>query len=237
MQKDKDKWPHDRLLWKRRACSLMKWSTSHLGVSCTSMAIKIKWCPSWSFLYLQVLTMALSFTCTPASWLMTLEATISWIKLVVATLALGSWPKQGFARLRAKIGARECGRMWEWTLTLPNELPFWELESQKTFKTLKNDCKGQNLSPWGILYIIGNLLKCRCPKWARMTHLDIYNTSYGQKKGWESNWQFDFWPQKVGNRPDSFACRWRATRHWKALNEGYNFGLDLILIQGLHKKL
>jgi hypothetical protein len=24
---------------------------------------------------------------------------------------------------------------------------------------------------------------------------------------------------------------------WKALDEGYNFGLDLILIGGLHKKL
>jgi hypothetical protein len=35
-----------------------------------------------------------------------------------------------------------------------------------------------------------------------MTHLDIYNTSYGKKKGQESNWQFDYRPQKVGNRPD-----------------------------------
>jgi hypothetical protein len=29
----------------------------------------------------------------------------------------------------------------------------------------------------------------------------------------------------------------RATYHWKALNEGYNFALDLTLIRGLHKKL
>jgi hypothetical protein len=45
-------------------------------------------------------------------------------------------------------------------------------------------------------------LKCRCLKWARTIHLDIYNTSYGKRKGRESNWQFDSWPQKVGNQPD-----------------------------------
>jgi hypothetical protein len=40
-------------------------------------------------------------------------------------------------------------------------------------------------------------LKCKCLKWAHMTRLDICNTSYGKKKGWESNWQFDSQPQKV----------------------------------------
>jgi hypothetical protein len=68
-------------------------------------------------------------------------------------------------------------------------------------------------------------------------HLDIWNTSYGQKKGWESNWQFDSRPLKVGNRPDFRACRCHATYHWKALDEGYNFALDLISIRGLHAKL
>jgi len=32
-------------------------------------------------------------------------------------------------------------------------------------------------------------------------------------------------------------CRWRATYCWKALNKGYNFVLDLISIEDLHKKL
>jgi len=32
-------------------------------------------------------------------------------------------------------------------------------------------------------------------------------------------------------------CKWRATYHWKALNEGYNFALNLISIAGLHAKL
>jgi hypothetical protein len=44
------------------------------------------------------------------------------------------------------------------------------------------NCKGQNTSHWGVLYIIGKLSKCRCRKWARMSHLDIYNTSYDLRK-------------------------------------------------------
>jgi hypothetical protein len=155
----------------------------------------------------------------------------------VTTLDFGSRPRQGFARVRAKRGARECGRTWEWTLTLSNDLPFWELESRRTLEISKNDWKGQNPSPWGVFYVIGKLLKCICPKWARMTHLDIFNTSYGQKKSRESNWQFDFRPQKVGNWPDSLACRQRVTHRWKDLDEGYTFGSKLVPIKGLHRKL
>jgi hypothetical protein len=80
-------------------------------------------------------------------------------------------------------------------------------------------------------------LKCRCLKWARITHLDICSTSYGQKKGRESNWQFDSRPLKVGNRPNFLVCKQRATYRWKDLDKGYNFALDLITIEGLHKKL
>jgi hypothetical protein len=110
-------------------------------------------------------------------------------------------------------------------------------ESSGTPKISEFDCKGQNTSHWEVLYIIGNLSKFKCPKWARMTHLDICNTSYGQKKGRESNWQFDSRPWKVKNRPDYLAFRWRATRRWKAFDEGYNFGSDLVPIRGLHQKL
>jgi hypothetical protein len=69
------------------------------------------------------------------------------------------------------------------------------------------------------------------------SHLDIWNTIYGQKKGQESNWQFDSQPLKVKNWPDFLACRWHTTHHWKALDEGYNFYLNLIAIKGLHTKL
>ncbi len=74
-----------------------------------------------------------------------------------------------------------------------------------------------------VLYIIGKILKRRCLKWARIAHSDIWNTSYDQKKGQESNCQFDSRPLKVGNRPLSDVRFGSATRRWKALDESYNF--------------
>jgi hypothetical protein len=111
------------------------------------------------------------------------------------------------------------------------------LESSGTPKNSELDCRGQKTSHWGVIYTIGKVLKCRCPKWPRMSHLDICGPSYGQKKGWESNWQFDSRPLKVGNRPESDACRMSATWHWKALKESYKIASDLILIRGLSEKL
>jgi hypothetical protein len=55
-------------------------------------------------------------------------------------------------------------------------------ESAGTPKTLVFSVKGQNTLHWGVLYIIGKLSKHRCWKWARMNHLDIYNTRYKKKK-------------------------------------------------------
>jgi len=101
----------------------------------------------------------------------------------------------------------------------------------------ENDCRGQNIMDWNFFYIIEKLLKCKCLKWVRMIHLDIWNTSYGQKKSRESNWQFDSWPLKVKNRPDFLTCKKHATRHWRALDEGYNFASDLISIRCMYAKL
>jgi len=70
-------------------------------------------------------------------------------------------------------------------LTLP-KMGTWEFSG--TFETSEFDCKGQKTSHWGVLYIIEKLLKCRCRKWARKGHLDIYMIIYGKKKGRESNW-------------------------------------------------
>jgi len=56
------------------------------------------------------------------------------------------------------------------------------LESSGTPECLEFDSKGQNTSDWGVLGVIGKVLKCRCPKWPRIGHLDIYSPSYGQKK-------------------------------------------------------
>jgi len=111
------------------------------------------------------------------------------------------------------------------------------LESSGTPATSELDCRGQKTLPWGVLYTVGKALKRRCRKWARMSHSDICNTSYGRKKGRESNWQFDSWPQKVGNRPAPGVCRWNATQHWKTFENSYKFALDLILIRGLSREL
>ncbi len=134
--------------------------------------------------------------------------------------------------------SRECKKVWgnEPSHSQGNS-HFGRWESTGTPKFSEGNCRGQNSMNWWVLHIIGKILERRCLKWARMIHLDIWNTSYGQKKGHESNWQFDSQPLKVKNWFNSLACRWCVTYRWKAINEGYNFALDLISIGGLHAKL
>jgi len=110
----------------------------------------------------------------------------------------------------------------EWTLTL---------------EISKIDLKGENSMACGVLSIIGKLLERKCLKWAFIAHLDIWNTSYGQKKGWESNCQFDSRPEKVGNWLNLLSYKQCATYCWKALNKGYNFALNHTSIRGLLVKL
>jgi hypothetical protein len=55
-------------------------------------------------------------------------------------------------------------------------------ESTGTPKTSEFDFKGQNTSHWGFLYIIAKLSRCKCRKWACMSHLDICSTSYDKKE-------------------------------------------------------
>jgi len=70
-----------------------------------------------------------------------------------------------------------------------------------------------------------------------MSHLDICSPSYGQKKGRESNWQFNSRPLKVGNRPDPEVCKRSAAWCWKSLEESYKIASNLIPIRGLNKNL
>jgi hypothetical protein len=104
------------------------------------------------------------------------------------------------------------------------------LESSRTPVT-------SNTLPWCVLYTVGKVSKCRCRKWPHIGHSDIYNTSYVQKNGRESNWQFDTRPQKIRNRPDPGVCRRSATHRWKALEESYTFASDLVPIRGLSREL
>ncbi len=119
------------------------------------------------------------------------------------------------------------GQVWG---VKPNTWKSWDLESSGTPEYSELDNKGQNTSHWGLLDVVEKVLKRRCRKWPCIGHSDICSSSYGQKKGRESNWQFDSRPLKFGNRclPEiRFECEtWR----WKDLEEGYNFGLDLVAI-------
>ncbi len=101
------------------------------------------------------------------------------------------------------------------------EIGTWE--SYRIPETSEFNCRGQNTSHWSVFYIIEKLLKCRCRKWPRIDHLDICSTSYGKKKGRESNWQFDFWPLKVKNRPDLGVCRLSVTHLEKLSRRTTNF--------------
>jgi hypothetical protein len=164
---------------------------------------------------------------------------------LVTTLALGSRPRQRVWRWRAKRETQESlpmllgvQRMWgnepshsQVNSHVGSWSPKWTLGSSEC------NFKGKYSFYGKIIYIIGKLLKHKCLKWAHIAHLDIWNKSYEQKKGRESNWQFDSWPLKVRNWLDFLAWRQRATYHWKFLNEGYNFALDCIVIGGLHRKL
>jgi len=85
----------------------------------------------------------------------------------------------------------------------------WSSHSQKsgylkscgTPEILKFDCRGQNTSPWGVFYTIEKVSKCRFQKWPRMSHLDIWSTSYGQKKGRELNYQLPTTKSRESTRP------------------------------------
>jgi hypothetical protein len=105
--------------------------------------------------------------------------------------------------------------VWGWSPTLGK---VGDLESFGTPKCSELDNKGQNTSHWGVLGVIGKVLKLRYRKCPRIGNSDIYSPSYGQKKGRESNWQFDSRPLKVGNlcladvRFVSAIHRWKRSR-------------------------
>ncbi len=127
--------------------------------------------------------------------------------------------------------------LWPSVGVKPNTSKVGDLESSGTPECLEFDRKAQNTSHWGILGVIGKFLKRRYRKWHRIGHLDICSPSYGQKKGRESNWQFDSRPLKVWNRPLPNVRFEIATWRWKDLDEGYNFGSDLVAIRLCNQEL
>jgi hypothetical protein len=71
---------------------------------------------------------------------------------------------------------------FEGSVRSPLTLEKGTLESFGTPKSLEYDFKGQNTSHWDVFYTVGKVLKCRCPKWPRMSHLDIIQGHFGHLK-------------------------------------------------------
>jgi hypothetical protein len=119
----------------------------------------------------------------------------------------------------------------------PNTWKSWgfgALRDSRMFRARQQDPKHLAL---GVLGVIRKVLKRRYRKCPRIVELDICSPSYGQKKGRESNRQFDSRPLTVGNRPASDVRFGSAIRRWKDLDEGYNFGSDLVAIRGRGEEL
>jgi hypothetical protein len=127
--------------------------------------------------------------------------------------------------------------LWPSVGVKPNTWKKLGLESFGTPENSEDDLEDQNTWHWGVLGVIGKVLKRRYRKCPRILDLDIWSPSYGQKKGRESNWQFDSRPLKVGNRPAPDVQFGSAIRRWKDLDEGYNFGWDLVAIRGRGEEL
>jgi hypothetical protein len=154
-------------------------------------------------------------------WFKSFHSTLCWLPwshliLIIIIVATPLWPSVGVKPNTSKVG---------------------DLESSGTPECLEFDSKAQETSYWGVLDVIGKVLKRRYRKWPRIGHLNICSSSYGQKKGRESNWQFDSRPLKVGNRPLLDIRFESATRRWKELDEGYNFGSDLVAIRLFSREL
>jgi hypothetical protein len=143
------------------------------------------------------------------------------------------WPKGMSILTKGLVSQPHFGQVWGWN----SHSQIGDLESSGTPECLEFNSKAQNTSHWGVLGVIGKVLKFRCPKWPHIGHLDICSSSYEQKKGRESNWQFDSWPLKVRNRPIPNVHSRSATWRWKDLFEGYKFGLDLVPIGGRGEEL
>ncbi len=89
------------------------------------------------------------------------------------------------------VGQSVATPLWPSVGVKPNTPKVGDLESSGTPECIGFDNKAQNTSHRGVIGVIGKVLKRRYRKWPCIGHLDICSPSYGQKKGRESNWQFD----------------------------------------------
>jgi hypothetical protein len=119
--------------------------------------------------------------------------------------------------------------------TLPNELPLWELESRWTHEFSKGNFRGQNSLDWRVPYTIGNLLRHRCLKWARMSPFGYLKHKLWPKEGLRV--KLPIWLQTIKSQESPWftcvqvACLISLESSWW----GLELYLDLISIKGLKK--
>jgi hypothetical protein len=134
--------------------------------------------------------------------------------------------------------SQKCRKVWgnephtpKWTLTLGVGLPMASRIFRRQWQKLKFIALKNSLYHWKALKI-GMFKMGSHDPFGYLKH-----KLWPKKMGKKSSWQFDFRALKVVSRPDLLAWRWHATHLWKALDESYNFSLDLISFKGSKKKL
>ncbi len=104
---------------------------------------------------------------------------------------------------------------------LPSALPLWELHSWRSCECLEPWLERQTSTKLGPYDTIKKVLNLQCSKCPHIGHLDLICMSYDQKKGWESNLEFDFRPQIPWKQGSNEVRLERATHHWKDIFKGY----------------
>jgi len=86
------------------------------------------------------------------------------------------------------------------------------------FRALVKKEKNVKLGPQ---YTIRKVLERTCLKCPHIVHLYLICMSYDQKKGHESNWEFDSRSQILRNKGSNEVRLGRVIHHWKNIFEGY----------------
>jgi hypothetical protein len=87
-----------------------------------------------------------------------------------ANFNLGCVTKEWPIILHAKLLQPHFGQVWGWSSTLGN---VGDLEYSGTPECLELNNKAQNTSHWGVLGVIGKVLKRRYRKWLRIGNSDL----------------------------------------------------------------
>jgi hypothetical protein len=133
-------------------------------------------------------------------------------RTTAATLALGLWPRQGFARLQVKKEAGshttyswECEKVWRNEPSHPKGVPLWGVGVPMDSWIFRGRFQGSKLNglrnslyQWKALGTYISKMGSHCP-FGHLKH------NLWPKKGRESNWQFDSRPLKVRNWPNFHA--------------------------------